>query len=98
MGWGGSRHHWGVFSPFGGWSLIAPPSPQLACECYALLPALGRGFALGLRHREGWNQEVRGLLGAMRSLLGGLLPNGVQGMGGGVGGDLGALRGGLEWV
>lgn len=52
----------------------SPQLQQLACECYALLPALGRGFAQGLRHRECWRQEVGGLLGALRRLLGGLLP------------------------
>lgn len=56
----------------------SPRVQELSCECYALLPALGRGFALGLRHREGWNQEVRGLLGAMRRMLGGLLAHGAH--------------------
>lgn len=49
-----------------------PPRPQLACGCYALLPALGRGFSQGLRHTECWNQEVQGLLATLHGLLGAL--------------------------
>ncbi|XP_010569709.1 PREDICTED: proline-, glutamic acid- and leucine-rich protein 1 [Haliaeetus leucocephalus] len=55
-------------------SLAAVPGAgqKLACECYALLPALGRGFSQGLRHTECWNQEVQGLLATLHGLLGAL--------------------------
>ncbi|XP_061300468.1 proline-, glutamic acid- and leucine-rich protein 1-like [Pezoporus flaviventris] len=48
----------------------SPQVQQLACECYALVPALGRGFAQGLRHTEGWHQELQGLLATLHALLG----------------------------
>ncbi|XP_061203064.1 proline-, glutamic acid- and leucine-rich protein 1, partial [Neopsephotus bourkii] len=48
----------------------SPQVQQLACECYALVPALGRGFAQGLRHTEGWHQELQGLLATLHGLLG----------------------------
>lgn len=55
------------------------PPPKLACECYALLPALGRGFSQGLRHTECWNQEVQGLLATLHGLLGALFEGSESG-------------------
>ncbi|XP_062368176.1 proline-, glutamic acid- and leucine-rich protein 1 [Cinclus cinclus] len=49
-----------------------PRLQQLACECYALLPSLGRGFSQGLRHTECWHQELQGVLATLHGLLGAL--------------------------
>ncbi|XP_071276997.1 proline-, glutamic acid- and leucine-rich protein 1 isoform X3 [Agelaius tricolor] len=50
----------------------SPRLQQLACECYALLPALGRGFSQGLRHTECWHQQLQGVLATLHGLLGAL--------------------------
>lgn len=54
--------------------LTSPPaallSPQLACECYALLPSLGAGFAQGFKYRESWEQQVHCLVATLHRLLG----------------------------
>ncbi|XP_064557552.1 proline-, glutamic acid- and leucine-rich protein 1 [Zonotrichia leucophrys gambelii] len=50
----------------------SPRLQQLACECYALLPALGRGFSQGLRHTECWQQQLQGVLATLHGLLGAL--------------------------
>lgn len=46
------------------------PFPQLACECYALLPSLGAGFAQGLKYRESWEQQAHSLVATLHRLLG----------------------------
>ncbi|ETE56444.1 hypothetical protein L345_17845, partial [Ophiophagus hannah] len=54
--------------------LLTPPmplsSPQLACECYALLPSLGAGFSQGLKYRESWEQQAHSLVATLHRLLG----------------------------
>ncbi|KAM3822910.1 proline-, glutamic acid- and leucine-rich protein 1 [Vipera latastei] len=47
-----------------------PHLQQLACECYALLPSLGAGFAQGLKYRESWEQQVHCLVATLHRLLG----------------------------
>uniref|UniRef100_A0ACB8EXN0 Uncharacterized protein n=2 Tax=Sphaerodactylus townsendi TaxID=933632 RepID=A0ACB8EXN0_9SAUR len=47
-----------------------PHLQQLACDCYALLPSLGAGFAQGLKHTECWEQQVHCLLATLHGLLG----------------------------
>lgn len=46
--------------------------PQLACECYALLPSLGAGFAQGLKYRESWEQQAHSLVATLHRFLGAL--------------------------
>lgn len=56
-----------------GWRLPSAahfPFPQLACECYALLPSLGAGFAQGLKYRESWEQQAHSLVATLHRLLG----------------------------
>lgn len=48
--------------------LLSPP--QLASECYALLPSLGAGFTQGLKYTECWEQQTHCLLATLHSLLG----------------------------
>ncbi|XP_063157862.1 proline-, glutamic acid- and leucine-rich protein 1 [Candoia aspera] len=48
----------------------APHLQQLACECCALLPSLGAGFAQGLKYRESWEQQVHSLLATLHRFLG----------------------------
>ncbi|KAL8176968.1 UNVERIFIED_CONTAM: hypothetical protein K2H54_040476, partial [Gekko kuhli] len=47
-----------------------PHLQQLACDCYALLPSLGAGFAQGLKYTECWHQQAHCLLATLHSLLG----------------------------
>ncbi|XP_026550137.1 proline-, glutamic acid- and leucine-rich protein 1-like, partial [Notechis scutatus] len=47
-----------------------PHLQQLACECYALLPSLGAGFAQGLKYRESWEQQAHSLVATLHRLLG----------------------------
>uniref|UniRef100_A0A8C5SB50 Proline, glutamate and leucine rich protein 1 n=1 Tax=Laticauda laticaudata TaxID=8630 RepID=A0A8C5SB50_LATLA len=47
-----------------------PHLQQLACECYALLPSLGAGFAQGLKYRESWEQQAQSLVATLHRLLG----------------------------
>ncbi|XP_029139417.1 proline-, glutamic acid- and leucine-rich protein 1 [Protobothrops mucrosquamatus] len=47
-----------------------PHLQQLACECYALLPSLGAGFAQGLKYRESWEQQAHCLVATLHRLLG----------------------------
>ncbi|XP_058037298.1 proline-, glutamic acid- and leucine-rich protein 1 isoform X2 [Ahaetulla prasina] len=47
-----------------------PHLQRLACECYALLPSLGAGFAQGLKYRESWEQQAHSLVATLHRLLG----------------------------
>uniref|UniRef100_A0A670Z3X5 Proline, glutamate and leucine rich protein 1 n=1 Tax=Pseudonaja textilis TaxID=8673 RepID=A0A670Z3X5_PSETE len=47
-----------------------PHLQQLACECYALLPSLGAGFAQGFKYRESWEQQAHSLVATLHRLLG----------------------------
>ncbi|XP_060111422.1 proline-, glutamic acid- and leucine-rich protein 1 [Heteronotia binoei] len=47
-----------------------PHLQQLACDCYALLPSLGAGFAQGLKYTECWQQQLHCLLATLHGLLG----------------------------
>eukprot|EP00076_Gallus_gallus_P036726 XP_025002264.1 proline-, glutamic acid- and leucine-rich protein 1 [Gallus gallus] len=49
----------------------SPRVQELSCECYALLPALGRGFALGLRHQAGVEPGGAGAAGGHEEDAGG---------------------------
>lgn len=36
--------------------------PQLACQCFSLLPSLGSGFSQGVKHTENWERQIQSVL------------------------------------
>ncbi|CAJ0968032.1 unnamed protein product [Ranitomeya imitator] len=43
--------------------------PDLACQCFCLLPTLGSGFSQGVKHTENWERQMQSVLCSLHAVF-----------------------------